>query len=218
LDDLRPDAVAGDLRNSGPEIYSTQCGKLLEVLQFHELARLNHLHAEVFPVSDGDPEAEIAVAKVAMLSRFVFEKTSDDPDSVTVSSDVNVVEGQQAVIPAGVASVASLVPKLRSFRNQRGPMVPQKRYEPQTSADRLRYVDKVNLRPPIHFVMQNPDEEGIPLRDAKYRRLAHLVARDEPMFEKGDHPSISIRLNVSLAPRLLSRICKCTTGPDPILI
>jgi hypothetical protein len=75
-------------------------------------------------------------------------------------------------------------------------MVPQKRYEPHTSSDRRRYVDEVNLEPPIRFYMQNPDEEGILLKDAMHGRFARLVSRDEPMFQELG-PSISVRINVS---------------------
>ncbi|KAI9440536.1 hypothetical protein H4582DRAFT_1473697 [Lactarius indigo] len=77
---------------------------------------------------------------------------------------------------------------------QRGPMVPQKRYKPHTSSDRRRYVDEVNLEPSIHFYMQKPDEEGIPLKDAMHGRFARLVSRDEPMFQERG-PSISVRIN-----------------------
>lgn len=79
---------------------------------------------------------------------------------------------------------------------QRGPMVPQKRYKPHTSSDRRRYVDEVNLEPSIHFYMQKPDEEGILLKDAMHGRFAHLVSRDESMFQERG-PSISVRINVS---------------------
>jgi len=96
---------------------------------------------------------------------------------------------------------ARLVPERHSsFSEQRGPMIPQKRYKPQISADRRRHVDGTNLGPPIHFVMQHPDQEGIPLRDAMHGRFARLVARNDPMFQECG-PSISIRLNVSFAPR-----------------
>jgi len=78
--------------------------------------------------------------------------------------------------------------------HRRGPMVPQKRYKPHTSSDRRRYVDEVNLEPSIFFYMQKPDEAGIPLRDAMHGRFAHLVARDEPMFQERG-PSISVRIN-----------------------
>jgi hypothetical protein len=77
---------------------------------------------------------------------------------------------------------------------ERGPMVPQKRYKPHTSSDRRRYVDEVNLEPSIHFYMQKPDEEGIPLKDAMHGRFARLVSRDEPMFQERG-PSISVRIN-----------------------
>ncbi len=78
--------------------------------------------------------------------------------------------------------------------------MPQKRYKPHTSSDRRRYVEEVNLEPSIHFYKENPNESGIPLRDALHDRFVKLVGRDEPMFkERG--PSISVRLNVSLNPR-----------------
>jgi len=78
-------------------------------------------------------------------------------------------------------------------------MVPQKRYKPHTSSDRRRYVDEVILEPPIHFHMQKPDEEGIPLKDAMHGRFARLVQRDEAMFQERG-PSISVRINVSITP------------------
>ena len=77
-------------------------------------------------------------------------------------------------------------------------MVPQKRYKPHTSSDRRRYVDEFNIEPSINFYMQKPDEAGIPLEGAMHGRFARLVARDEPMFQERG-PSISVRINVSLA-------------------
>jgi hypothetical protein len=99
--------------------------------------------------------------------------------------------------------------------HRRGPMVPQKRYKPHTSSDRRRYVNEVHLEPSIHFFMQKPDEERIPLRDAMHGRLARLIQRDEPMFQERG-PSISVRINVSLTPHSIAvgHICKCITGPD----
>jgi len=78
-------------------------------------------------------------------------------------------------------------------------MVPQKRYKPLTSSDRRRYVDEVNFEPSITFFMQKPDEAGIPLKDAMTGRFARLVSRDERMFQERG-PSVSVRVNVSLAP------------------
>jgi hypothetical protein len=97
-------------------------------------------------------------------------------------------------------------------------MVPQKRYKPHTSSDRRRYVDEDHFEESIHFYMQKPDEAGIPLRDTMHGRFARLVARDEPMFrERGS--SISVRLNVSLAPHGLPVLptCQCI-GPDDVTI
>jgi hypothetical protein len=78
-------------------------------------------------------------------------------------------------------------------------MVPQKRYKPHTSSDRRRYVDEVHLESSINFFMHKPDEEGIPLKDAMHGRFARLMARDESMFQERG-PSISVRINVSVAP------------------
>ena len=77
--------------------------------------------------------------------------------------------------------------------------MPQKRYRPLTSSDRRRYVDEVNLEPSITFFMQKPDEAGIPLEDAMHGRFARLFSRDERMFQERG-PSVSVRINVSLAP------------------
>ena len=96
--------------------------------------------------------------------------------------------------------------------------MPQKRYKPHTSSDRRRYVDEVNLEQSIHFYMHKPDEEGIPLRDAMHGRFARLMGRDEPMFQERG-PSISVRINVSLAPHsfVVPHICQCI-GPDGVQI
>ena len=76
-------------------------------------------------------------------------------------------------------------------------MVPQKRYKPHTG-DKRRYVDEVNLEQSIAFYMENPDEAGIPLKDAMLGPFLRLGARDEPIFQERG-PSISVRINVSLA-------------------
>ena len=96
-----------------------------------------------------------------------------------------------------------LIEARHTLVHQRGPMVPQKRYKPNTSSERRRYVDEVNLEPAIFFFMQNPDESGIPLRDALHGRFARLVGRDEPMFRECG-PSISVRINVSVTPHSFS--------------
>jgi len=77
---------------------------------------------------------------------------------------------------------------------QRGPMVPRKRYKPHTSSDRRRYVEEVNLEPSINFYMSKPDELEMPLRDALHGRFAKVVGSDELAFQQRDH-SISVRLN-----------------------
>jgi hypothetical protein len=104
-----------------------------------------------------------------------------------------------------------LIEARHTLVHQRGPMVPQKRYEPHTAGDRRRYVDEVDFEPAIFFFMQKPDESGIPLRDALHGRFARLVGRDEPMFREHG-PSVSVRINVSVIPHsfAVSGTFKCT--------
>lgn len=81
----------------------------------------------------------------------------------------------------------------RAYPNTRGIPVPQKTYKPHTQSDRRRYVEEVELEPPIMFFLQGPAECGIPLRDALTGKYIRLAGRDDPMFrERG--PSVSIRL------------------------
>lgn len=81
----------------------------------------------------------------------------------------------------------------RTYPNSRGVAVPQKMYKPHTQSDRRRYVEEVELEPPIMFYLQGPGECGIPLRDALTGKYIRLLGRDDPMFrERG--PSVSIRL------------------------
>ncbi|EPT04896.1 hypothetical protein FOMPIDRAFT_1034573 [Fomitopsis schrenkii] len=72
-------------------------------------------------------------------------------------------------------------------------MIPQKTYRPNTQSDRRRYVDEVQLEPPIMFYMQNPSRSGMSLQDALHGRFMNLCDRDEHMFEQRG-PSVSIRL------------------------
>ncbi|ESK97692.1 hypothetical protein Moror_17399 [Moniliophthora roreri MCA 2997] len=73
------------------------------------------------------------------------------------------------------------------------PFVPQAMYKPHTNSDRRRYVEEVELDPPIEFWATNPTECGISLTDALHSRVRRLQGRDETVFE-GRGPSVSIRL------------------------
>lgn len=77
-----------------------------------------------------------------------------------------------------------------------GPFIPQKLYIPHTNADRQRYVDGIELQPPIEFWMNDPVECGIPLVDALQSRVRRLQRRNESVFQ-GRGPSISVRILVS---------------------
>ncbi|KAH8116390.1 hypothetical protein DFH11DRAFT_1506227 [Phellopilus nigrolimitatus] len=74
-----------------------------------------------------------------------------------------------------------------------GLQVPQKLYRPHTASDQRRYVDEVQLDPPILFYRQGPPQIGMPLLDATTSRFIRLVGRDDPLFENRG-PSISVRL------------------------
>ena len=78
-----------------------------------------------------------------------------------------------------------------------GELIPQKTYRPNTQSDRRRYVDEVQLEPPIMFYMQNPPRCGMSLQDALQGRFMNLRDRDDHMFEHRG-PSVSIRLMVCL--------------------
>jgi hypothetical protein len=80
-----------------------------------------------------------------------------------------------------------------------GPFIPQKMYIPHTNSDRRRYVEEIDLAPPIYFWVQDPEECGIPLVEALHSRVRRLMARDEPVFE-GRGPSISVRIQVDFMP------------------
>lgn len=81
------------------------------------------------------------------------------------------------------------------FSTPVGPFVPQPMYKPHTNSDRRRYVEEVELEAPVYFLVDNPQEYGIPLSDALHSRVKRLVKRDETVFE-GRGPSVSIRLEV----------------------
>ncbi|PBK62334.1 hypothetical protein ARMSODRAFT_863620, partial [Armillaria solidipes] len=73
------------------------------------------------------------------------------------------------------------------------PFVPQIMYKPQTSNDRRRYVEDVNLDPPIYFWVQDPSECGFALSDALHSQCRRLIDPQEPMF-KDRGPSVSLRI------------------------
>ena len=84
----------------------------------------------------------------------------------------------------------------RAYPTSGGVPVPQKVYKPHTQEDRRRYVEEVELGPPIMFYLQGPAECGIPLRDALIGKYIRLVGPDDEMFrERG--PSVSLRLKVT---------------------
>jgi hypothetical protein len=92
----------------------------------------------------------------------------------------------------------------KSFRNIQidarcagylGPFIEQRIYVPHSKSDRLRYVKKAKLDPPIVFRCINPEEDGISLVDALQSQTRRLVDHDEPAFVKR-RLSISLRLEV----------------------
>lgn len=74
-------------------------------------------------------------------------------------------------------------------------LVPQRLYRPNTQSDRRRYVEEVDLEPPILFFMQHPEGCGISCKDAVNSRFSRLLGRDDSMFQNRG-PSVSIRINV----------------------
>ena len=81
-------------------------------------------------------------------------------------------------------------------REGAGPFIPQLMYKPHTTSDRKRYVEDFRLEGPIYFVVEHPDQCGIPLIDALHSRVKNLANREHVVFE-GRGPSVSIRLEVS---------------------
>jgi hypothetical protein len=74
--------------------------------------------------------------------------------------------------------------------------IPQSIYQPYTEADRVRYIEKADLKEPIIFKTTHPDQWGIPLDDALRAKMKNLLDKDDSMFENCG-PSVSIRLQVS---------------------
>ncbi|KAL0570207.1 hypothetical protein V5O48_011763 [Marasmius crinis-equi] len=79
------------------------------------------------------------------------------------------------------------------FSVQLSPFVPQMMYKPHTNSDKRRYVEEVELDPPIYFWAENPTECGISLADALHSRVRRLSGGEDTVLE-GRGPSVSIRL------------------------
>ncbi|KAG1746700.1 uncharacterized protein EDB91DRAFT_1049172 [Suillus paluster] len=71
--------------------------------------------------------------------------------------------------------------------------IPQIIYQPYTEADRVRYIQKADLKEPIIFMTAHPNQWGIPLDDAIKAKMKDLLDKDDSMFEDCG-PSVSIRL------------------------
>lgn len=71
--------------------------------------------------------------------------------------------------------------------------IPQSIYQPYTEADRVRYIEKADLKEPIIFKTAHPDQWGIALEDALRAKMKDLLDKDDNMFENCG-PSVSIRL------------------------
>lgn len=71
--------------------------------------------------------------------------------------------------------------------------IPQSIYQPYTEADRVRYIEKADLKEPIIFKTAHPDQWGIALDDALKAKMKDLHDKDDNMFENCG-PSVSIRL------------------------
>jgi hypothetical protein len=139
-------------------------------------------------------------------------RTPITPYSSSSRPDLVSVEGHRSVnaSPASSIGARSLWPvaakpdgRPRSLSDSRiaapnpagrGQLVPQKRYRPHTTSDRRRYVEEVELEPPIEFTTLRPEMDAFSLADAIAGKFATLAHRDDPMFnERG--PSISVRIN-----------------------
>ncbi|KAG1869526.1 hypothetical protein F4604DRAFT_888023 [Suillus subluteus] len=71
--------------------------------------------------------------------------------------------------------------------------IPQTIYQPYTEADRVRYIEKADLKEPIIFRTAHPDQWGIALEDALKTNMKDLLDKYDNMFENCG-PSVSIRL------------------------
>ncbi|KAG1876555.1 hypothetical protein DFJ58DRAFT_179963 [Suillus subalutaceus] len=71
--------------------------------------------------------------------------------------------------------------------------IPQSIYQPYTEADRVRYIEKADLKEPIIFKTAHPGQWGIALEDACRAKMQDLLDKDDNMLEDCG-PSVSIRL------------------------
>ncbi|KAG2129216.1 uncharacterized protein EDB93DRAFT_1256343 [Suillus bovinus] len=71
--------------------------------------------------------------------------------------------------------------------------IPQSIYQPYTEKDRVRYIEKADLKEPITFKTAHPDQWGIVLEDALKAKMKNLIDKNDNMFENCG-PSVSIRL------------------------
>ena len=143
---------------------------------------------------------------MTLIGHDAADNLSDrpDPPSIAHGTSSSTSPVTSANIPSSstnpTTSADNVQPTVwdlaRAYPTSSGVPVPQRVYEPPMLDDRRRYVEEVELGPPIMFYLQGPAECGIPLRDALIGKCIRLVGPDDEMFrERG--PSVSLRLKVT---------------------
>ena len=78
-----------------------------------------------------------------------------------------------------------------------GPVIRQKIWAPRKASDKRRWVDHVQLNPPIFFIHDNgQDDLGLPLREAAGGNCMGLRGAEEAV-PVGSMAHVQIRINVS---------------------
>ncbi|KAG0709198.1 hypothetical protein DFH29DRAFT_993362 [Suillus ampliporus] len=109
-----------------------------------------------------------------------FDQTSDDDEEDAPQPMEHVVKWKS------IRELAVVVTGTNVY-------IPQLIYQPYTEADRVRYIEKVDLKEPIVFMTAHPDQWGIALDDAIKAKMKNLLDKDDSMLEDCG-PSVSIRL------------------------
>ncbi|KAG2366918.1 hypothetical protein BDR07DRAFT_1479693 [Suillus spraguei] len=129
---------------------------------------------------------EGSLLQILMTTRF----------AAIYSIDVHVAEGEW--MQEGAQTSEHII-KWKAIRDQATiatgttTYIPQSIYQPYTEADRIRYIEKADLKEPIIFKTAHPDQWGVALEDAMRAKMKNLIDKDDNMFENCG-PSVSIRL------------------------
>ncbi|OJA19772.1 hypothetical protein AZE42_03987 [Rhizopogon vesiculosus] len=201
---LRLDTSLGppQLHVSDPSSSTSSVGPMIPPTPYNRWGADNHLQVYVPPGTPSSPSGVFSYAVSPTITKGLSPipspisphspaaiGSSDESSSLQAFDD----DDEDPLQPMEHIARWKAIPEQTYIVTGTNIFIPQIIYQPYTEADRVRYIEKANLKEPILFVTSHPDQWGVSLDDALKAKLRDLHGRDDHMFENCG-PSVSIRL------------------------